>query len=310
MLTLKELWHVEVLGKSASMAEAAARCGLTQSAISQSLSGIEEKLGVQLFVRSHKAIAITRFGEVFLARARRILNELDKLYFDIDALKNDHLGTVRFGVGPAVADFLLVETLRRFSTDFPGAVPRFRVKLWEDSESFLLNEDIDLYLGGFRREARDPRFAFTPFYKDRLIAVARKGHPLWERERIHTTDLIRYPVLAQDASNIALWPTMEAISDLELLNLNMPASVMANPMEALPVLEVTDQVLLCLRANWLKVATVHPGLAELPVVDMRGMAHMKFVTRAGHQPSAAQRALVSCFRDLAGEMLKPLEKDK
>ena len=306
MLTIKDLRHIELLSKSSSMAEAAARSGLTQSAISQSLSGVEEKLGVQLFVRGRNSISITRFGEAFVTRARRILNELDQLDFDIEALKNEHLGTIRFGIGPAVADLLLVEALQEFATRHPGSIPRFRTSLWEDCKTLLLDGDIDLFIGGFPRDFKDQRFTLQPFYQDRLAAIVNGQHPLCQRKRVEVADIVHYPVLAQDSRHIVLWRTLESITDLELLRLNVPASVMANPMDALPVLNTTDHVLLCARANWLKVRESHPELTELSTVDLRGAAHMYFVSLAGREPQPAQEALTAAFGSVAQDIFSKI----
>ena len=299
MLTIKELRYLRVLAHSSTMSEAASRSGLTVSAISQSLSQIEEKIGLQLFVRRRNGLEMTRFGVSILERAGRILGELDKLAFDIEALKSEHLGAVRYAIGPAVADLLQVDALTDFSRVCPGSVPRFRVKFWDDAEKSLLRGDVDLFIGGLSRDVNDSRYHWEAFYKDRVITLARRDHPLMKQSTVSIRDVIHYPVLSHDTRHFVIWRGLEMVGDLELMERNVPASVIDNPLEMLPLLKTTDHILLTTTANWLKIKADYPDVDALPVEDMRGTANMYFVSRSGYDLSETEQQLVHSFRRAA-----------
>lgn len=61
-----------------SFSAAGRRLGLSPSAVSKLISRLEERLGARLLVRSTRAIVLTSEGEAYVARARRILGEIDE----------------------------------------------------------------------------------------------------------------------------------------------------------------------------------------------------------------------------------------
>lgn len=296
MLSIKELKHLHILSRADSLAEAAHRAGLTASAISQSLTGIEQKLGTQLFVRRKGALHMTPAGRTVLVRIERALNELDCLQNDIDAMAEGNRASVRFGVGHAVASLLLPDTLKCLHRASPGVTPRFLVKFWDDCEDRLLRGDIDLFVGGFPSPPDDHRFDFELLYTDRVIAIARGDHPIFAREECTIHDVIRYPVLAHDSRYYMMWRNLDSVDDLDLFNRNVPASVVPDPLAMLPLVETTNHIVFTTEYNWLERARQHRNLKVVPMKSLYGTAHMMFVKNAGQQLPEAYQLLIKCFK--------------
>src|SRR5215510_10738043 len=61
-----------------SFSGAAAALGLTPSAVSKLITRLEERLGVRLLHRTTRRLALTPEGELYFARARRILTDIDE----------------------------------------------------------------------------------------------------------------------------------------------------------------------------------------------------------------------------------------
>jgi len=105
---------VRVLDRG-SFSAAAKDLGLTPSAVSKLLSRLEDRLGARLLERSTRRLVLTPEGEGFLARARRIVADIDEAEAEVMHLRGAPRGTLRINAGtafglhqlaPALADFL------------------------------------------------------------------------------------------------------------------------------------------------------------------------------------------------------------
>jgi DNA-binding transcriptional LysR family regulator len=105
---------VRVLDRG-SCSSAANDLGLTPSAVSKLVSRLEDRLGVRLLERSTRRLALTPEGEAFLARARRIVADIDEAEADVAQARGAPRGKLRINSGtafglhqlaPALADFL------------------------------------------------------------------------------------------------------------------------------------------------------------------------------------------------------------
>ena len=85
-LTLAGLRGFESAARNLSLTKAAQELSLTQSAVSRQVQGLEDELGVPLFVRKAREIALTPAGREFLPLVQRVLAELDG---GVDRLRRD-----------------------------------------------------------------------------------------------------------------------------------------------------------------------------------------------------------------------------
>lgn len=89
--------------------------GITPSAVSKLISRLEDRLGVRLLERSTRRLALTPEGETFLARARRIVADIEEAEAEVARVRGAPRGKLRINAGtafglhqltPALADFL------------------------------------------------------------------------------------------------------------------------------------------------------------------------------------------------------------
>src|SRR5215470_13675740 len=99
-----------------SFSAAAVALGLTPSAVSKLVTKLEERLGVRLLSRTTRRLALTSEGDVFVARARRILADIEEAEAEVTKSRSSPRGHLHvntssgFGVhqlAPALPDFLL-----------------------------------------------------------------------------------------------------------------------------------------------------------------------------------------------------------
>jgi LysR family transcriptional regulator, transcriptional activator for dmlA len=110
-----DLGFFSTLAASASLSAAARELGLTAAAVSKRLTQMEERAGVTLVNRTTRRMMLTPEGEVYLAHARRILDEIDALGELLGSARktpkgllrvNATLGFGRSHVAPAISRFV------------------------------------------------------------------------------------------------------------------------------------------------------------------------------------------------------------
>ena len=115
---LSKLYTFEVAARHQSFAMAADELSLSPSAISHRINQLEEELGIQLFVRSHRKVELTHEGKrVFWA----LKSSLDTLNQEILDIKNQELsGTLTVYSRPSIAQCWLVPALGDFTRRYPS----------------------------------------------------------------------------------------------------------------------------------------------------------------------------------------------
>lgn len=115
---LSRLSTFEVAARHESFALAADELALTPSAVSHRINQLEEELGIQLFVRSHRKVELTREGKrVYWA----LKSSLDGLNQEILDIKNQELsGSLTVYSRPSIAQCWLVPALGDFSRRYPA----------------------------------------------------------------------------------------------------------------------------------------------------------------------------------------------
>lgn len=105
---------VRVLDRG-SFSSAAKDLGITPSAVSKLISRLEDRLGARLLERSTRRLALTQEGEIYLARARRIVADIEEAEAEVARVRGAPRGRLRINSGtafglhqlaPALADFL------------------------------------------------------------------------------------------------------------------------------------------------------------------------------------------------------------
>lgn len=132
------------IAEEGSLSAAAARIGVAQPSLSQMMKLLEEKLGVELIVRSPRGITLTDAGTTLLKHAREILEATDRGVEEVRLSGVKAVGPVAFGLPSSVSMVLsvpLAETVRL-------ALPQVSLRVVEAMSGFIrdwmLDSSIDL----------------------------------------------------------------------------------------------------------------------------------------------------------------------
>jgi len=117
---LAEMNAFVAVAERRSFAKAAIQLGISRSRLSETISGLEARLGVRLLNRTTRSVAPTTAGERLLARLRPLLDDFAGALDSINAFRDKPAGLLRLTVPPPVASFMLAPLVSRFLAQYPA----------------------------------------------------------------------------------------------------------------------------------------------------------------------------------------------
>lgn len=116
---LSDLVAFLAVARERSFTRAAAQLGVSQSALSHTIRGLEERLGIRLLTRTTRAVAPTEAGERLLSTIGPRLDEIDSELAAVTALRDKPAGTIRITTGEHAATNILWPKLREILPGYP-----------------------------------------------------------------------------------------------------------------------------------------------------------------------------------------------
>jgi DNA-binding transcriptional LysR family regulator len=117
--SVNDLLAFLAVAKERSFTRAAAQLGVSQSALSHTIRGLEERLGLRLLTRTTRSVATTEAGERLLQTVRPRLEEIDAELAALTELRDKPAGTVRITAGEHAAEAILWPALAKLLPRYP-----------------------------------------------------------------------------------------------------------------------------------------------------------------------------------------------
>lgn len=133
--------YMLVLDRAKSISEAAARCGVGQSALSNALKHLETELGIRLYDR--KAGCMTQAGSIYVRNAERILSVYERCKAELSLMKK---GTFTLGIGRYLGNSVASGLTERIYQAFPDLGFSIELESRETLRRLLLEHRLDMYL--------------------------------------------------------------------------------------------------------------------------------------------------------------------
>ncbi len=169
---LNDLLAFVTVAREGSFTRAAARLGLTQSAVSQAISGLETRLDIRLLTRTTRSVSTTPAGERLLHTLGQRFDEIESELEALTELRDKPAGTVRITSGDHVLRTVLLPRLTPLMHDYPDIHIEFDV-------SYGLRDIVaDRFDAGVRLgEEIDKDMVAVPIGPNlRMAAVASPGY--------------------------------------------------------------------------------------------------------------------------------------
>lgn len=191
--TLRQLEYLVAVAESGGFHRAARACGVSQPGLSAQIRQLEALLDLRLLERDRRRVQLTAAGEEIAHRARTVLAETRGLVEAARSLQRPLCGSLRLGVIPTVAPYLLPRVLPRVRRRHP----ELRLGLVEATTALLVaalgRGELDLLL--LALEAPLDGLATHALFRDPFHVALPTGHRLAGRRRLREADLAGEPVL-------------------------------------------------------------------------------------------------------------------
>ncbi len=193
---IHDLRHVRAFLAAArigNFTRAAMELHISQSAFTVQIRQLEDALGVTLFDRSKRRVALT-------SAARDVLVPLERLIIDAEAVVSRtrqiaglRRGVVSLAVLPLVAAQVVPEAIQKFRRRFPGVSVQVTDVPAERLLESVKKEEVDFGIGTCSRADRELRG--TPLLVDSLFAFVRRAHLLARQESVTLRELVTHPLI-------------------------------------------------------------------------------------------------------------------
>ena len=162
-----ELIYIETVWQKGSFSKAAQALYLTQPALSLAIQKVENEIGMPLFDRSKKPLALTEAGQIYLDHIRQVKaleEERKNRLYDITSMQR---GLIRIGATSYLISHILPPVLQMFHQKYP----KIRLQIWEagsfELREMLIEQQLDVIF--ISRADKDLPYDPHPGFQDHLI---------------------------------------------------------------------------------------------------------------------------------------------
>lgn len=174
------------VARDQSFSRAAVRLHRTQSAVSQTISKLEESLGEKLFDRSSRGGTLTDAGQLLVAYAEELLNVREEAREALKEMRQLNHGKLSLAANEFTSRYLL-PLLHRFHRTYPMIRIEVRRGLACEIPSSVLNHEVEFGVLSFRPEGDE--LTSLLLYRDELALIVYPRHPLAKARKVGIRDL-------------------------------------------------------------------------------------------------------------------------
>ena len=186
-LTLRDLQYVVAVADHRHFGKAARACHVSQPALSGQIRKIEEYLGVTLFERSLKRVAITEVGAAIIQQARVVLEEAQKILTAAKSTRAPLAGLFRLGAIATLGPYLMPHLLAPLRKSFPKLELYLKEGLTDDLLEELRSGALDAVLAA---QTFDTEGLYVmPLFVEPFLLTLPKGHPLQAKDPVPVSEL-------------------------------------------------------------------------------------------------------------------------
>ncbi|OKP15923.1 transcriptional regulator [Serratia liquefaciens] len=262
---IDELRIVRCIAETASVSKAAQRLDMPQSNVSRTLTALERRLGLEIFLRTPRSLSLTEFGEQFLRRATQLLDEHNDLLDISGTYKRSLNGMVTLGAPIGIHSFLTRYLLPPLLRESPELIVDLVTRNPDEREKkygAVFDSDCDLLISFFQPQNESliarplTRFRVGLFASPDYIANA----PLVEPEELTAHRCITLRVLGGSHNTWSCYS-----SHGQLMQVAVTGSSICD--NILPAIELAKQGLGIVYAPYYSVASALESGSLMPCIE-------------------------------------------
>ena len=274
-MNLRDLKYFIALAETRHFGQAAARSFVSQPTLSGQIKKLEDELGVALFERTKKFVAVTPLGEALLPYARRAVEEAEALAQLARASHDPLAGSLRLGAIPTLSPYLMPLVLAPLKRKHPQLRLVLTEELTESLLERLRRHELDAAL--IATPVKDTELAVRALFDEPFwLAIPRK-HPLYTKDSIVRRDLDQLDLLLLSEGHCLAEQAMEVCHLRERAQTGEQADLRAASLDTL-----------------LQLVGAGMGATLVPTLALRSaaMTGSGVITRPLEVPDAYRRVLL------------------
>jgi LysR family hydrogen peroxide-inducible transcriptional activator len=186
-MTLRQLEYIVAVAQARHFGHAAEQCFVSQPTLSGQIHKLEEQLGVTLFERTNRSVALTPIGERIVQQAHLVLEQARTIEQIAQSHHDPLAGPLRLGAIPTLSPYLMPLILRPLR----NAYPQMQLALFEEMTDRLLerlhDHTIDAAL--VATDESTTEFESWPLFDEPFWLAHPREHPFYYQETISRADL-------------------------------------------------------------------------------------------------------------------------
>jgi LysR family transcriptional activator of glutamate synthase operon len=188
-MDLRQLRYLVALAEERHFTKAAEREHVAQPALSQQIKRLEGEVGVTLVERTTRQVTITHAGLLLVARARRVLGEIDAATAELEALKGMESGHVTVGTMHTMGPVDVSIPLAIFHERHPGIELTVREHSSEELAEMIRDDMLDLAYLSVTERVESHGLGLHQLVSEELVAVLPTDHRFARRRKLRMAEL-------------------------------------------------------------------------------------------------------------------------
>lgn len=279
------------VASTGSFSEAAKKLFISQSAVSQSIKNLEQKLATPLFARTSKMVQLTAAGEILYSSVEPAMSLISQAETKLTNAGTLTGGQIHIGASDTICRYFLVPYLKIFHTQYPNITIKVTNQTSSYCADLLMQGKVDLCLVNSPNSHLRPDMMLQTVGSFQDVFVAGPTFYELKNQKISLGQLLHYPLLMLDASsttnhflhllfqeqNLNLIPNVELSSndlliDLAKINLGIAfvpdfcVPVDKDPLFQVPTVESIPrrQIVAACQSSRANLPVIHAFLELLP----------------------------------------------
>jgi DNA-binding transcriptional LysR family regulator len=267
MLDIHELQVFLMAAETENFSQAGRRLSVSQPAVSMQVRALETRLGIELFHRSGRNVALTEAGRALVPMARELVNRAIQVEEVMASMQGEVTGLLRLGCSTTAGKYVLPKLIAGLRERHHQVQVVCDIGTQGDALQMLLDGGIQIAITSLCEPHKD--IEYRPFLTDRIVLIAPPDHP-WAQDgrAIQPDELVNENIILREEDSGTLHAIKQGLAwhNLSVDSLNVVMVLCTS--EAIRV-AVQERIGVSFVSKIVAAEAVGAGL--LAIVDVEGM---------------------------------------
>lgn len=190
MPTITQLEYILAVAKLKHFGKASEHCHVSQPSLSMQIQKAEDELGVQIFDRNKKPVALTNKGEIIVSQAQKMLQEYQRLLQVSHIESSEVKGDLHLAVIPTLSSSLIPLFAKTFSEQYPKVDIFIHEMTTERIIEAIKTDEIDA--GLLATPIPGTHLDTTVLFYEGFSVYCAKNHPLLKKKKLKVKDIVEH----------------------------------------------------------------------------------------------------------------------